>query len=502
MMAEFNSIKGVNKMSELRIGWAQTSITPDRPVYVPGQIYPRASKYVHDPVTATALALDNGGTQAIMVSLDMVSPPANDVAERIRQELSDLDDFDPRYLSMSVTHTHNSIAASSYIFDDGALERLGAERIAEPEHQDNLLKGEELNAFLVERVVRIAKQAWRGRKPGGISTAGDYAAVAFNRRPVFENDGVRKTVMYGDCARDDFKRFEAGSDHSADMIYTWDEDGKLTGVVVCIPCPSQVFELHSFITADYWHYTRKALREKLGENCFVLPLCGAAGDQNPLDLTRISKFNARELVAWGAQAGEVFRNFDMADVCRDIADRISEAVVRGMRKACNYIDTQPVFEHVCAPMRLPIRQVSEQDYLDACKVVDEARERFSPENPMHGADLVGIFEPMGVIGRYLQQNQSAFVDVPMHVMRIGDASLVTCPFELFVEFSLRIKSRAASPQTIVVQLTDDSLGYLPTQAAIEGGSYSSAPASTTCGPDCGDMIVEEALNQIRGLWSR
>ena len=34
-------------MSQIRIGWAQTSITPDRPVYNGGQIYPRVSKYVH-----------------------------------------------------------------------------------------------------------------------------------------------------------------------------------------------------------------------------------------------------------------------------------------------------------------------------------------------------------------------------------------------------------------------------------------------------------------------
>ena len=487
-------------MSELKIGWAQTSITPDRPVYNGGQIYPRVSKYVHDPVTATALAMDNGSTQAILVSLDLMCPPEPEVTDRIREALIDLEGFDPRYLSLSVTHTHNSIHPVPFLFDDEALQRLGAERIAMPERPMNILEGEEMNAFLIERIVRVAKQAWLGRKPGGISTADDYAAVAFNRRPVFEKERSRETIMYGVCSRDDFKRYEAGSDHSADMIYTWDESGTLTGVAVCIPCPSQVFELHSFLTADYWHYTRDALREKLGKNCFVLPLCGAAGDQSPLDLTRISKCNVHELEAWGAQAGEVFRNFDMADICRDIADRISDAVVRGLRKARNRIDSQPRFEHTALSMHLPIRQVSEDDYAEACKRVDEAKAHFSPENPMQGADLVDIFEPMGVVGRYLQQHRNAYVDAPMHFLRVGNASLITCPFELFIEFSLRIKARAVSPQTIVVQMTDQYLDYLPTRAAIEGGSYSSAPASTTCGPECGDALVEEALRQIQSFW--
>ena len=32
----------------IRIGWAQTDITPDRPIYVIGQLYSRISSYVHD----------------------------------------------------------------------------------------------------------------------------------------------------------------------------------------------------------------------------------------------------------------------------------------------------------------------------------------------------------------------------------------------------------------------------------------------------------------------
>lgn len=486
-------------MSYIKIGWAQTSITPDRPVYNGGQIYPRISKYVHDPLTATALALDNGQAQAILVSLDLMCCPEPAVTAKIRERLSLLDGFNPQYLSLSVTHTHNSIHPVPFLFQKDALDILGAERIALPDKPQNLLEGEEMNAFLIDRVVRVATDAWESRKEGGVSSAADYAAIAFNRRPVFEKNGASETQMYGVAARSDFKRYEAGSDHSADMLYTWDTHGNLTGVAVCIPCPSQVFELHSFLSADYWHYTRSALRERLG-NVFVLPLCGAAGDQNPLDLTRISKHNARELEAWGAQAGEVLRNFDMADECRDIADRISDAVVRGLRKARNHIDRQPVFLHETNALRLPIRQVTEADYFKARSAVEKARARFSPEAPMQGTDLVAVFEPMGVVGRWFEQTRDPFANVPLHFFRLNDLAMATCPFELFIEFSLRVKARAKSPQTAVVQMTDDYLDYLPTQAAVAGGSYSSAPASTTCGPESGDALIEQMLEGINKMW--
>ncbi len=41
-------------------------------------------------------------------------------------------------------------------------------------------------------------------------------------------------------------------------------------------------ELQSFLSADYWDETRNCIRETLGD-IFILPMCGAAGDQNPLD---------------------------------------------------------------------------------------------------------------------------------------------------------------------------------------------------------------------------
>ena len=50
---------------QLNIGWAQTDITPDRPVYVIGQLYSRISSYIHDPLTATCLVLENGEVLSI-----------------------------------------------------------------------------------------------------------------------------------------------------------------------------------------------------------------------------------------------------------------------------------------------------------------------------------------------------------------------------------------------------------------------------------------------------
>lgn len=92
-------------MDHLHIGWSQVSITPNRPVYNGGQIYPRISKYVHDPLYATALALDNGSFQAVLVSLDIMCVPPRRITDRIRNSLRDLEHFDPACISF-LRRTH------------------------------------------------------------------------------------------------------------------------------------------------------------------------------------------------------------------------------------------------------------------------------------------------------------------------------------------------------------------------------------------------------------
>ena len=63
--------------TQINIGWAQTDITPDRPIYVIGQLYSRISSYVHDPITATCLVLENG--DRILISNLFYEPEAGDI---------------------------------------------------------------------------------------------------------------------------------------------------------------------------------------------------------------------------------------------------------------------------------------------------------------------------------------------------------------------------------------------------------------------------------------
>ncbi len=487
-------------MKSFSVGWASVDITPDRPVMVAGQMYPRLSSYVHDPLTATVLTLDNGDEQYTMVSADVVNLNAHAVAS-FRARLAHIPGLDPMRVSFNATHTHNSLRCAEDPHISHSRRFFGADRSIAWNPPDNLLYGQDEVDFVGERLALAVEMAWKGKRPGGIAFASDYAAVGFNRRPVFSLDsGEEIAKMYGACSQDHFLRFEGASDHLLNILYTFSEDGRLTGAAVNVNCPAQVYELHDFLSSDYWADARSSIRNRLG-NIYVLPLCGAAGDQNPLDLMRLSKYNEEALRLWNQQAGEVSRNFDMARECQAIGERIGEAVGRGYQTARNAIRYSLNFRYEKLHLSLPIRAVSEADYQEALVMLASADKRLPHGVPMSMLDYIQVYEPMGVVLRWERQQTSPNFDFDVHIARLGNAVIATNPFELFAEYGIRMRARSKAAHTFIVQLCDDAATYLPTAAAVRGGSYSSKPATTVLGPDGGTALVEETLRTIGRLFS-
>ena len=90
------------------------------------------------------------------------------------------------------------------------------------------------------------------------------------------------------------------------------------------------------------------------------------------------------------------------------------------------------------------------------------------------------------------------VPVELHVLRLGDIAMATNPFELFLDYGIRIKGRSKAVLTFLSQLTCDLQGYLPTRRAVTGGDYSAV--NYTVGPLGGQMLVDESVTAINALW--
>ena len=142
----------------LRIGWASADITPDRPVYLAGQMYVRVSKFVHDPITASALVMDNGDQQAVFVSMDTVAVPDFLTAE-IRRRLAKRKGPAPDKVSLCATHTHTS-SRFSVVGNETLARYMGSDRLETPEAPENILCGEEGRQYLSDRIECLIMDAW------------------------------------------------------------------------------------------------------------------------------------------------------------------------------------------------------------------------------------------------------------------------------------------------------------------------------------------------------
>jgi len=508
----FNSCSTGNKGKEERhndksgnfnIGWASEDITPDSPVLLQGLFNARISEGVKDPITVTALALESGtgpsSEKAIMISCDLIGIDdflRDSVRNLVKESLPELR---PEQVVVSATHTHTAPVYSSTA-DSKSMYGVELDAIA----PKACLK------YISERIAKAAVQAWKGRKPGGISFGLGQAVVGHNRLVVNLSG---KSTMLGKTDAPDFSHLEGYEDHSVNLLYTWDKTSKLTGVMVNIACPAQVSVNEYFISADFWHDARLEVRQRLGMDVFILPQCSAAGDLGPFVMVGAKAEERMERIM-GPDSIETGR-FSMGRR-RQIAIRIADAVTSVFPYMKKNIEWDPKFVHRTVNVELSRRLIGIGDVNDALKESEEWKARYdeqllkikeNPEmmkKPRWYFDITDSYTRMwwrqSVKERYELEKRQPKMPVEIHVMRIGDVAIATNPFELYLDYGMRIKGRSPATQTFLVQLTGCGY-YLPPSRSVEGGSYGAVPASTVLGPEGGQELVEKTLGIINSIWN-
>jgi hypothetical protein len=455
----------------LYVGWASVNITPDRPVALSGQLYTRISKSVHDPVTATALALetrrgDSRVGAALMISADLVAISREEILEPLRAMLRGrLTDLDPQEVLLNATHTHTAPVA-------GGLPpyELPKEGIMQPA---------EYQQFLLGKLAEAAVSAWQARKPALVGWGLGYAVVGHNRRAMYA-DG--RAEMYGQTDRSDFRGFEGEEDHTVKTLFFWTPERKLTGVAVVVPCPSQVVESESYISADFWAEIRTELRKRHGQDLFIYPMTGASGDQSPHLLYRN---HAEELILQRRSLTET----------QEIGRRVANAVDDALSDALTEQQSEIPLLHQTAILPLPRRVITKADWVAAQREHEKALSNVG-DIDRH----MVLVRAQGVMDRYEAQATDPDYRAEVHAIRLGEVAIVTNPFELFLDYGMRMEAQSPAVLTMVVQLTCGYGKYLPTAAAIRGGSYSAKPADNEVGPDGGDALVDRTVEMIHSMW--
>ena len=292
--------------------------------------------------------------------------------------------------------------------------------------------------------------------------------------------------------------FDAGLRHRV----VFDNEKNLTGVVANLACPAQCVQHRKFISPDFWGEVKKLIREQLGNQVFLLPLCSAAGDQCPIDLVRFvepeSDINDPNLTRNNPPKRKADPSmFDLSGM-KKTGKRIANEIIEVYKDGFHEFQSDVVFEHRILNMQLPLRRATlseEQSAREAIRTYLNHKEGDVDFN-----DAAKLLSHLGILRRIKIQNKLDVVKAEVHIMRLGNIAIATNPFELFLNYGNQIRARSLAEQTFIIQLANGTEDYLPTEKAEQGGHYSAFISSGSVGHVGGEQLVRETISNINAMF--
>ena len=159
-----------------------------------------------------------------------------------------------------------------------------------------------------------------------------------------------------------------------------------------------------------------------------------------------------------------------------------------------------IFKHKVLKVELPLRKATMEEYHHAVRELEYYIDKNKDKEVFNFEDNARMHVHAGTIRRYREQQNMEIVPIEMHVIRFGNISIVTNPFELFLDYGNRIKARSYAEQTFIAQLCCGGLGYLPTEKAEKGSHYSAYISSGWVGHEGGDLLVRKTIEEINDMW--
>ena len=494
-------------MAKIKIGWSEVDITPKQKISLAGQFYERVSDVVESPLTVTAFAVESGDDQMIIASCDL-GGVAQNLNRMVKERLQGKLPISTDKVILSAIHTHTSYTYKqqrtlSYVIQENYLRKslpkdmeylskVSGEKFMDPE---------EALYFLADKIAEAVLKAWENRTEGYYQCAFGRAPVGMCRRAVYDDGSAR---MWGETNLANFSHLEAGNDSGIELMYTFDKDKQVNGVIANIACPAQVVEQRYFISSDYWGKVKENLEKQFGRKIFVLGLCSAAGDQCPRDLVR---WVEPETPVEDPNINHEFplerrQDPSMYDISglKVVGKRISNEIINVFEELdLSKMKDEGVLVHKKVDMVFPLRRVTIAEYEDAKQRIDDfiAKNRGKRVTYEENARLY-IYS--GIVDRYnIQQSVNSFTE-EIHLIRFDDIAIATNPYELFLDYGNQIRARSKAKQTFLIQLACGCGGYLPTATAEKGSHYSAYVSSGTTGHEGGEILVRETLETINKMF--
>lgn len=175
------------------------------------------------------------------------------------------------------------------------------------------------------------------------------------------------------------------------------------------------------------------------------------------------------------------------------AQEAFERIRKAVRSACDQAEPQPVDRLVAIkqPFRFRVRHFDEAAEEKAVTTYCAKRAPGAAES------IAAVFRQMR---KELAPLQGQERTTWLQVMRIGPVAIVGVPAELFTSLGLEIKRRSPMKYTVVAELSNDWIGYLPDLDGHKRGGYQVwTGLHSYAEPGTGERLVEEAVRLLRQI---
>jgi len=442
-----------------RAGAAMLDITPSLGVSIVGNLHDQKARYIHDPLHARCLALDDGEAKLVFVLVDNCLVPRA-VFDEAKRRAEAPTGIPASHMLMAATHTHSGPAATPVFQSD-----------PEPAYLE----------FLSQRIADAVQCALHNLAPARIAWGrGNLPPEVHNRRWRMKPEalaedpfgGRNDTVRMNPPSGDGLIEPAGPTDPEVSFIAAQGLDGRPVALLAN-------YSLHYVggvpgdqISADYFAVFAERIRALLGAEHLDPPFVGLLSNGTSGDVNNIRHESPEPPRAPYEQISRVANL--LADEIYRVYPSIEWRTWVPLRAATRELE-------------LGVRRPSEAEIERARAIMASAKGPAMTTMPeIYARETVLLAEYPKTVPLLIQ------------ALRIGDLGIVGIPCEVFAELGLQLKKESPFPATFTIELANGYNGYLPTEAQHALGGYETWRArSSYLETNAASKIVATALDLLR-----
>jgi neutral ceramidase len=437
--------------AELKVGAARVQITPPPGVPLAGYYHERGADGVHDDLFSRAIVLERDGVKAALVSLDLISTRRKFV-EQARALIEQQTGIPGAHVMISATHAHtgpilpDTSARDAGVGEGGAVAKSYLEALP----------------GLIAQSVRLAHGQLQ---PAAASSfIGHEPSLTFNRRFHMKDGSVGWNPGK---LNPDIIQPAGPIDPAVPVVFF--ETPRQQPIATYVNYAVHLDNVGGRqISADFPHTLTESLAKVLGPDHVTLWTAGTCGDLNHINVNWARPQKGQETAArmGFVLAGEVLRNWPNLQPAGDGPLRIRSTMVS-----------------------LPLAPIDDAEVVAAGLTVRTVRD----SDPGGFMKLVKAYQVLDIYAR-----QGKPLEVEVQAITLGDdLAWVSLPGEVFVQLGLDLKLDSPFKQTMIAELANGSIGYIPNRRAYPQGNYE--VISARCAEGSGEMLVQAAVAMLKEI---